>query len=193
MQDEGYIKYTVDWEDSCIDHNPWIPLVNRTRAYCHDRGWIGILPDGIGFGNISVRLPDNTFMITGTQTGHKRMLTIADYAVVTEYDIVQNSLRCRGCRRASSESLTHASLYAASSHIDAVIHIHDEDLWQRYKDHLPTTPASVPYGTPDMAKAVKDLVRRYPGEVIIMGGHQDGILAYGDSLRVAQNRLEVLE
>lgn len=193
MQDEGYIKFRIDWEDGCIDHNPWIPLVNRTRAYCFDRGWIGILPDGIGFGNISVRLPDGTFMITGTQTGSKRILTLADYAVVKAFDIANQSIECKGCKRASSESLTHASLYAAHPAIDAVIHIHDQDLWQRYTGQLPTTPADVAYGTAAMAQAVSDIVQQFPGEVIIMGGHRDGLIAYGDSLRTAQRRLALLE
>lgn len=189
MQDEGYIKFTVDWIDERIPHNPWIPIITRTRAYCYDRGWIGRLPSGIGYGNISVRLPDGTFLISGTQTGHKRMLTRKDFAIVSDYDIQENRLQCLGMCRASSESMTHASVYEADASIGAVIHIHNGDLWQQYLHQLPTTDPAIPYGTPAMAEAVQSLVKRYPGQVIVMGGHEGGLIAYGESLRRAQQQL----
>lgn len=193
MNEEGYTKFDVQWEPKRIAHNPLIPLVNKVRARCYDKEWIGMLPDGIGFGNISVRLPGNTIMITGTQTGHKRLLTIADYAVITNYDIANNQVQCIGIRQASSESLTHASLYAANESIAAVIHIHQWELWSHYYNKLPTTAPDITYGTPEMGKAVQAMVQQYPGEVIVMGGHRAGILAYGNSLPIALNKLEALE
>lgn len=187
---EGVIKFSVDWHQERIPSLPWMPVINKVRAACWDRGWIGETPAGVGFGNISLRLPEPMhFLITATQTGAKRLLTRADYAIVTGYDIAGNTLKCKGLQRASSESLTHASLYEADDAIKAVIHIHDSELWQQYHNMLPTTPAGIGYGTPAMARAVQKLVVAHPEKVLVMGGHPGGLLAYGETLSVAFNRL----
>ena len=46
---------------------------------------------------------------------------------------------CIGPIQASSASLTHAAIYQANPDINAVIHVHDRDLWENLLDRVPTT------------------------------------------------------
>ena len=117
---------------------------------------------GVGFGNISQRLSaadisakrtavrpyEDSFVISGTQTAHLSTLSANNYAKVTAFDPAQNTLTCQGLCKASSESLTHGIIYAQNPSINAVIHIHHLQLWQQLLYTIPTTRATVPYGTP---------------------------------------------
>jgi hypothetical protein len=158
-------------------------------------GIIGVYPDGIGYGNISLRDSPDTFLVSGTQTGHLEHTTPHHYTRVHRWDIPQNTLQCCGPVAASSESLTHAALYQYSPTIQAIIHGHHPQLWHQYKDVLPTTRAEVPYGTPAMAAEMWRLLDRglRRRRILVMAGHEDGLLAFGDSLAAAaQVFLELL-
>lgn len=138
---------------------------------------------GLGFGNVSRRLMNNQFIITGSQTGALEKLIAKDYSLVTKFSIDQNKLWSQGLTDASSESMTHAALYQISSKIKSIFHVHFPDLWEK-KDQLPIpqTPTNVAYGTPAMARAIQKayLKAHKPMKgVIIMAGHEDGVIAFG--------------
>jgi len=190
--DEGYIKFnckripSVDIPlDKVADLNVW-------RKMMYDKGLIGMYPDGIGFGNISIRHKDNSFLISGTATGGIPNLDALHYALVTDYDLSSNSLICKGQINASSESLTHAMIYESSPSTNAVIHIHNLEIWKRLMNEVPTSDEQVPYGTPEMAKEIKrlfietDLNRE---KIIVMAGHEEGIISFGKNLEEAANVL----
>src|SRR5207302_7619303 len=112
----------------------------------------------IGYENISVRLANGReFAITGSATGGVEKLTPAHFAKVTGYDFDRNWLRCEGPIVASSESMTHAAIYEAEPRAGAVIHVHHLELWKRLLHNAPTTPEEIEYGTPAMARAVRQL------------------------------------
>lgn len=189
MIDEGYIKFNAHWHEDPPPSWHKIRALNEYRQVLYDHGLIGALPDGIGFGNISVRdEPSARFLITGSTTGNHPELSPNHFTAVTSYDFEANSLTCKGPITASSESLTHAAFYEASRSIGAVIHVHHAGLWNSWLDRLPTTSIHVTYGTPEMAYEVIRLVREAqrstrPGKpLVIMGGHEDGVLAYGPTL-----------
>ena len=109
-----------------------------------------------------------------------------DFAVVTAWDWVANTLTAEGGRPPSSEALTHAALYSAAPGICWVLHGHAPALWHSAERHgIPTTPANVAYGTPAMAAGVAALVANRDGRgpglpgLLAMGGHEDGVIAYG--------------
>jgi len=186
VRDEGYIKFTCDWIEAPAPSWHRIRALSEWRELMHSAGLIGAYPDGIGFGNISVRdAPDPCFLITGSATGGHRTLRPDHFTRVVDVDLDGNFVRCRGPIRASSESLTHAAFYSASRAIQAVIHVHNAALWHRYRGVLPTTSEEVAYGTPAMAKEVLGLIRANPQarkQLVVMGGHEDGVMAYGASL-----------
>ena len=139
---------------------------------------------GVGFGNLSARHPGraSAFIITGTQTGAREVLGAHDFAVVTQVDLAHNHVIAHGGRAPSSEAMTHAVLYQADAAIEWVFHGHAPTLWRGAEQmRIASTPAEVGYGTPAMALAVLAIRKRQPQlpALIRMGGHEDGIIAFG--------------
>lgn len=186
--DEGYIKFNCNWilsNDIPLDK---VAELSMWREIMYDKGWIGLYPDGIGFGNISMRCNEKTFLISGTATGGLPTLTKSHYSLVTNYDLSTNTVTCMGPVKASSESLTHALIYECSAATNAVIHIHNLDLWNRLLHHAPTSSENISYGTPEMANEIKRLFAETAlgkEKIIVMGGHREGIISFGRDLEEA--------
>jgi len=194
--EEGYIKFTCNIEEEEID----IPReifnsLNYWRNILRVKGWIGTYPDGIGFGNISVRIPGtNQFYITGSATGSIPALGHNHYSLVEDCDIQKNTIWCRGLTRASSESMSHFVIYKSVPEAGAVVHIHNLLLWKKYLDILPTTEKKVTYGTPEMAFEIERALKEpSDSNVIVMGGHREGIISYSDTIANASELLIKLE
>lgn len=89
----------------------------------------------------------------------------------------------------SSEALTHACVYRQDQTIHSVIHVHSPEIWQKTDElGLSYTPSNIAYGTPEMAVAVAELFktgRMKQTPIFSMLGHQDGIVAFGDSIEQA--------
>ena len=198
MIDEGAIKYQCNWEKAAAIKPSDITELNRYRNALHQLNLIGQYPNGIGFGNLSQRIPPlphsptPPFIISGTQTAHLPTLTAADYALVTTFSPEQNRLTCQGLCRASSESMTHGVIYAQAPSINAIIHVHNRPLWQQLLNQVPTTRADVPYGTPEMAAETQRLFRESDlprTKIFAMAGHEEGIVTFGENLSMAYRTL----
>jgi ribulose-5-phosphate 4-epimerase/fuculose-1-phosphate aldolase len=190
---EGYIKFRCNWDKRAISIDEslyWILEQSRKKLY--DLNLIGMYPDGIGFGNISVKVDASNFVITGSATGQYPSLDISQYALVTSFDIQENTISCSGLTKASAESLTHAAIYQAIPEVNAVVHVHHLELWEKLLNHFPTTSSEIEYGTPEMANAVGILASKVQDKdqkILVMGGHREGILAFGQSLEDATNQI----
>jgi L-ribulose-5-phosphate 4-epimerase len=180
--EEGYIKFSCNWIRGEGGPEELVEKINKVREKLVARGWIGAYPDGIGFGNISVRTNGLEFLITGSATGGIEKLNRNHYSLVKEYNIRKNSLTCVGPVKASSESLTHAMTYECSPETNAVIHIHSDELWEKLLHNAPTTSVDAAYGTPEIAEEIRKLFNEkkvLKEKIIVMGGHPEGILAFG--------------
>lgn len=177
--------------------------VNCYRKMMHERGLIGQDPGrygGYGYGNISVRLAPfaapvhhRQFAITGTQTGNLDTLGPEHYAIISECEPAKNRIVATGPIKPSSESLTHGVVYDLDDDVRCVIHVHSPEIWHAAaRLDIPTTAADVPYGSPEMAAEVErlftetDLSKR---RVFSMGGHEDGIVAFGRTAASAADAL----
>lgn len=196
---EGVIQYRLECTPGPAPAFEGLAALEEGRDLLYRCGLIGQSPDryqGLGFGNISVRLRPGAcpFVITGTQTGHLPRLSPHHYTCVTAFDVARNRLHACGPVQPSSEALTHAALYDAREDIGCVMHGHDPLLWQRGEAlGIPGVPASVGYGTPAMAEAVAMLARTLgnPG-ALVMRGHEDGVLVFGAEVASASRHLETL-
>lgn len=140
--------------------------------------------DGVGFGNVSARVADDAFLISGTQTGALKTLCPEHLSLVERSRSHTNEVWSSGPLRPSSESMTHAVVYEARPGVHAVLHGHDPALW-RY-GRLPETPADVEYGTPEMANAVRALLQEQPDcTAFAMAGHEDGVVIVDATLDAA--------
>jgi ribulose-5-phosphate 4-epimerase/fuculose-1-phosphate aldolase len=206
--DEGYIKYQCNWINTSSISRDEIRELNRWREKLYQLNLIGQYDNGIGFGNISIRDAENTalatessraqhnqsthFIISGTTTGSIAHLTEKHYTRVIAFDWDKNSVTCVGLIKASSEALTHAAVYVANPQVNAVIHVHHRQLWQQLIDRVGTTQKNCAYGTPEMAKEIIRLCqerRVKEQKIIVMSGHEEGIITFGNSLDEAGNIL----
>lgn len=202
MYDEGVIKFRANHRAGALEPRvhgalacslvAWREIMAMTQLVGQDPARYG----GAGYGNVSGRLgpPSSSrgsraMLITGTQTGGLARIGLDQFCVVERYDYHRNEVVSHGPIEPSSETMTHGSIYDLSPRIRFVLHAHSPIIWRRAGDlRIPTTPPSVPYGTPEMALAVQDLWRATSlSEVSIlsMGGHEDGIIVFGRSCEEA--------
>lgn len=198
VRQEGVIKFQLDHETRNLEPRRFQELSSRLAAWrrilsmTHLVGQHPSLYEGAGYGNVSARvgppgaaLGRRSFLITATQTSGKPAIDLHDFAVVERYDFRRNWVRSHGHQEPSSESMTHGAIYDFGPHIRCVLHAHSPDLWQQARAlRLPTTSRTVPYGTPEMALEVQRLFREsavVERQILAMGGHEDGILAFGRS------------
>lgn len=195
---EGVIKFN-------LDHHPgelpaWADVRDLQTWFgrCRELDLIGQHPhryQGAAYGNISQRASEG-FLITGTQTGGHDNLDYQDISWVRELDLAGNRIRSSGPARPSSESMTHEQVYRRVPAAQFVIHVHSRPLWEQAERlGLAVTATDAEYGTPEMAgevdRLLQDVSVREAG-AFSMGGHEDGIVVFGDSAAQAGARLEKL-
>lgn len=187
---EGYIKFKCDWEkNGFFFSKEAFSYINNWRQKLYNHELIGAYDNGIGYGNLSIREDStNSFIISGSATGNYPVLNKSHYAKVIDYDVNDNYVKCIGEIKASSESLTHAVVYEASPIINAVIHTHNKKLWEKLLNSEPTTSFNAEFGTPELALEIKRLFNNdnaLERQIIIMGGHEEGIITFGRDMEDA--------
>ncbi len=195
MPQEGVVQFNLTFLPADPLPAAMLGSLNAWRQIFYKLGLIGQDPHrygGLGFGNISIRLESGnatSFIISGTQTGGMDKLFPEHYPIVKTFDPATNSVVAEGVIRPSSESLTHGSLYRLDQTIGAVIHVHSPDIWtQADSIEIPVIHRDVHFGTPEMAEAVCRLFQSTPVSILkifAMGGHEDGIVAFGSSMEQA--------
>ena len=192
--DEGYIKYQANWERTTPYSGQLVSQLIRWRQACYQKGWIGSYENGIGFGNISLRIPpSNQFFITGSATGGMAKINEQHITRVEKVAAQQNELWCTGPIVASSESMSHAAIYLQLPWVQGVIHIHHLELWRAALHSAPTTAATAAYGTPEMVDSIVELITTSDlpqQKFFVLEGHEEGAFAFGASLAEAFSVLE---
>ena len=140
--------------------------------------------DGYHYGNLSVRDPAcaRRFFITASQSSGRRRLPARQIVRIDTWDIQRFALTATGAAAPSSESVSHAMVYAVDPDIGWVMHVHSAVIWQRAEAlGLPCISADVVYGSPAMAHGIAHLLtqRRERPLVFTTLGHGDGVFAAG--------------
>ena len=202
MPQEGVIKFTAVHQSRPLEERRYGELVCKLIAWREILGLTGLVGqdprryEGYGFGNVSARVGPpgaargrRSFLITGTQTAGARCVGLDQFALIERYDYHRNRVESHGRVEPSSETMTHAALYDTSPAIRCVLHAHSPVIWRRARElRIPTTDASIPYGTPEMALAVQRLCdsSALPEiRILAMGGHEDGIVVFGRTVEEA--------
>lgn len=189
MTDEGYVKFSADWQHTPPFPEAEIAILNAFRRELYEMGLIGAYENGIGFGNISRRAESGGLCyISGSKTGLLTHLDARHYALVTEVEALENRLSCTGPVMASSEAMSHAVIYEECPEVNGVIHVHDLQLWKSLMHKVPTTDAAAPYGSPEMVESIRQLLEKTDlkaRKIFVMEGHEEGVFTFGTDLAEA--------
>ncbi len=205
--EEGVIRFEVEHETRPLDERVFGETVASLAAWREVLARLGLIGrdparyEGFGYGNVSARVGpmgdvgrgQRRFLVTGTQTGGHRDVSLADFCIVERYDIVRNQVRSFGLVPPSSESLTHGAIYDMAPAARVVLHGHAPEIWRSARALcIPMTHSEALNGTPRMALEVQRLYRESSLSgtgILAMGGHEDGVIAFG---RTASEAGEIL-
>jgi hypothetical protein len=190
---EGTIHFAYDLkkpEAAIADQALFIQL-KSWRQILLRLGLVGQTPgryQGLGFGNLSARDPDRPgeFIITASQTGAVADLEQEHITRVVGCNLQRFWVEAIGEQPPSSETLTHAMLYAADPRIEWVFHGHSPEIWERAEPlALPCTDPAVGYGSPEMVAATAELLANYQSRPLVFAtrGHIDGVFSCGATAR----------
>jgi ribulose-5-phosphate 4-epimerase/fuculose-1-phosphate aldolase len=188
VTNDGYIKYQAQRVDGTIPDCAGLDELNRCRTELFDLRLIGIYPNGIGYGNVSIRAGGSRFIISGSATGGLRTLSKDHYALVESFDLARNSVKSVGKIDASSESMSHGAVYRALPAVSAVIHVHSRRLFDAMRAaRYPETDPALSFGTPELAVAITSLLQSIGANngIFVTAGHDEGIIAYGETVEAA--------
>jgi ribulose-5-phosphate 4-epimerase/fuculose-1-phosphate aldolase len=188
MKLEGVIKFHVEQETAVGCGESEIVELTKWRKELRAVGLVGqdlARYGGLGFGNLSKRMDDGTFLITASQTGHLDKLTPDDYTRITNFSPGRNLVWSKGINHPSSETMTHLAAYGSNQRVQFVFHAHSPEIWNAKDDlDLPVTDPAIECGTVEMYYEVQQLLKErdnYWKGILAMGGHTDGLLAWGES------------
>lgn len=188
MKLEGVIKFHVEHETNVCCSESDILELTKWRKGLRIAGLVGqdlARYGGLGFGNLSKRMGDGTFLITASQTGHLESLAPEGYVRIMDFDPGQNLVWSKGIQHPSSETMTHLAAYGANRRIHFVYHVHCPEIWNAKEElDLPITDPAIECGTVEMFYEVLWLLRdgrKYQKGILAMGGHTDGLLAWGET------------
>jgi L-ribulose-5-phosphate 4-epimerase len=180
---EGVVKFNCHWNQSGpVISDEQYEIINYWREVLYNMDLIGAYENGVGFGNISMRIKGgNQFVITGSATGEIPELEPGHYVRVNSFNIEDNAVQCVGPLKASSDPGANA-----------VVHVHSIELWNELIYKVPTTNPSMDYGTIGLAKDILRIFKDpevYEKRIIVMAGDRAGILTFGNDMDEAVNVL----
>ena len=185
---DGVIKYSIEHTTKDAPAFDDYEELEALRSRLFTLGFIGV-QDGIGYGNISTREKNSkSFFITATQTGDLASLSSEYYTYISDYDFAKFQVISQGKHQPSSEALSHAMIYQINPEINAVIHIHSKALWEFMKEKN-SLGTNAEYGTIEMAREIASLYENknpFDKSIFVMRGHEDGIMAFGKSVKEAE-------
>jgi len=197
MTSEGYVKYVAEHTMSAAINTPHFEELNRARTKLRETGLVGMTSNGIGFGNLSLRVEGNKFLISGTATGALPILGPDGYCLITSFDVDENRVVSTGPVKPSSETMTHGVIYQSCLGANCVIHIHSRAIFDgMLRDKYPATPETAAYGTPEIALAIGKLVNGHDSGKnegsIVLAGHDEGVIVYAATIERALSLTEEL-
>ncbi len=191
--EEGYIKFSLFLKKGSPPKEAEIADILEARQRLYDWNFIGALPSGIGFGNISKRFNGNQCYISGSATGGIEKLESKHFSTIMDYSIKDNKIECSGELSASSESLTHLAIYEINDKIKYIAHIHNSVIWAFLLKTNQATENYFNYGTPEIAMNAAEFCKKQNLSTgcFAMRGHEDGVIFYSDEMKKLMELIEI--
>ncbi len=195
-EQEGTIQFAYQLQASDTPVLPWAAFAELSawRSILYELDLLGQHPHrygGFAYGNVSVRQTADEalgFVISASQTSGASSLQEEHLVRITACNLSRFWVDAEGSEPPSSETITHAMVYAADPRLRCVLHVHSPLIWHhREALRLPETAVDVGYGSPEMCQAVATLMEQHQSRPLTFAtaGHEDGIFACGHTLRDA--------
>lgn len=183
MATEGYIKFNCKLISSEYPKHEEVSDIMLLRDELIQHRLIGILPDGIGYGNVS-KLFDGKIIISGSRTGGFFPSSPEHFVFIDDCSVEHNSVTCRGVYPASSETLSHAAVYIANPDLRFVVHLHNFSIWSQLLDEGKHTDGKAEYGTARMSREVYKFVKlsKESSGIFAMPGHKEGVVIFSTEI-----------
>jgi ribulose-5-phosphate 4-epimerase/fuculose-1-phosphate aldolase len=196
---EGVVQFAFDLSsEPGVDPSPdllaWRELMMRLQLIGQQADRYG----GYGFGNLSQRILSDDqndqndredkaeFIISASQSTHLSHENPAAWSTIDVINFERFWIEARSKQPPSSETLTHAAIYAAEPKANWVLHAHNPEIWRNAETlKLPAIAEHVPYGSMAMTRAVAMLLQTHVSRplVFVTLGHEDGVFALGATAR----------
>tara|TARA_B100001971_G_scaffold215193_1_gene259974 strand:- start:60585 stop:61196 length:612 start_codon:yes stop_codon:yes gene_type:complete len=183
MRDEGVIKFKCTLKKTgALDESLFLNI-EKWRTILYKISLIGeYKKEGLGYGNLSRRVAQDEFVITGTQTGKYPNLTGHQYTRVVKCNLATMKVEATGPTNPSSESLTHYAIYSQCPQIQFVFHVHHKGLWEfMLNNGYDQTADNIDYGTQEMANEAIRCIGNKKFGIFAMKGHEDGVISYAQT------------
>ena len=204
---EGVTRFQLDHTSGPLEPRTYSETAKVLAAWREVLARLGLIGqdparyEGLGYGNASARVGPmgdvgrgrRRFLVTGTQTGGRRLVTLDDFSLVESYDVATNYVKSFGLIAPSSEALTHGALYDIAPAVRYVLHAHCPEIWRSAAAlGIPVTRPEAVNGTTQMALEVQRLYRQSTLSstgILAMGGHEDGVITIGSTAAAAGETL----
>ncbi len=149
---------------------------------------------GLAFGNLSARecAGSDRFYITASQMTDADALSPEHWPRIDAFDMTRFFALVTGEHAPSSESVTHAVIYAAAGDIGCVLHVHSPEIWRHgSRLGLAATGRHTAYGSRQLAREVEALLAQRTGAELTFTtpGHEDGVFACGRGIEATTQSL----
>ncbi len=166
------VKFRTLFEGASFGNEPERAAVLAELSRLQGKGLIHGIP-----GNVSMRANEG-MVITPTGLDLAKVKD-ADMVFVTGISEEAGIVKARGRRQPSSESMMHWLIYKEFPKVNAIVHFHSDELLNR-PGKIPETGRAHPYGTPGLAHAALEVLKRRRSKIIILRDH--GVLAVGPDI-----------
>ncbi len=187
------VKFRVNiLEESLEIDNNFLKILKELNNTAYLFSQLGLTPlhtEG-AYGNFSLRLKDDIFIISKTGFIPKEDFKLENFVVVKEVDIKGKEVYAYGVNKPSSEAFLHYLLYNSNKKINFILHGHFE-LFLKHNSILdiPTTKKFYPYGTIELGYSALELLEEKKDIKLpfIFNLKDHGFVAIGDDLNTTRN------
>ena len=202
MIDEGIIKFNYICENKILLKESQITTdICNIHKILFEQRLVGFdHTHKVSFGNISHRVNEQKMIVTASDCSKYPTIYNEHLCLINQVNLENNNVTYEGMRPPSSESMTHFYCYQSNQKIQVVVHIHNGKIWEKYinkrypSDHSYryVIPKEIPYGTPQMALAVQNILGNQTAVCcgMAMQGHQDGIIYVAESIERVMTLIE---
>ncbi len=163
--------------------------LEKWRAIFYKMNLVGeYQSSGLGYGSLSRRLQagQDSFVITGYQTGSMSHLGGRNYTKVIKCDLNKLTVEANGPTAPSGDSINHCAIFSSGHAINAVFYVHHKMLWEfMLTNNYDKVGKGLQSGSKELAEACKQYATNKKQGIFALEEHEGAIISYGQNIEEA--------